>query len=72
MKRTFASPGAINCVKFIPNSEYSLVSGCSNGTTYLYDLRGLKELGQFRDIRQSPISALTSSLSGRLLFTGNE
>jgi len=62
--------GHVNALKFFANSNYTFATASSDCSARVFDLRALKPLSQYK--KNSPLSCLEVSLSGRLIFTGDE
>ncbi|ETO06311.1 guanine nucleotide-binding protein beta subunit [Reticulomyxa filosa] len=61
----------INCVQFFPN-KHSFVTGSSDASCRLFDLRAYQQMAIYQNNMQDPISTVDVSVSGHYIFAGCE
>lgn len=66
------SNSSVNCVKFLPGTFSTLAAGSEDSLIKLYDLRALKEIGNYRKKLDSrSINSIQFSKSGNILFASS-
>lgn len=71
-QRTILQESYVNTLNFMPGSEFTFVSGTSEGIARIYDTRTYRELAEFHTEYSSSISSACFSHSGRLLYLATE
>ena len=62
------SDSSINCVKFLPGRLSTLAAGSEDSSIRLYDLRAVKELGNYKKDDNYSVNSIGFSKSGMILF----
>lgn len=62
------SDSSINCVKFLPGRLSTLAAGSEDSSIRLYDLRAVKELGNYKKEDNYSVNSIGFSKSGLILF----
>jgi len=62
------SKSIINCVKFMPNSNYTIATCGEDFLIRLYDTRAMGKIGLYEDKSTESANSICFSKSGRLIF----